>query len=76
MMKKGQSTLEFALVFILAGFLILGLIGLWNWSKNNIPARWGAFEGSRVAAGTKASAGEPEVPYWAPSPADPKYLSR
>jgi hypothetical protein len=76
MIKKGQAILEFALIFIIAAALILGLLSLWRWSKDNILARWGAFESQRVKAGTKGSAGTPEVPFWAGSPGEPKYLSK
>jgi uncharacterized protein (UPF0333 family) len=76
MIKKGQATLEFALVFIIVAFLIIGLLFLWRWSKDNIGARWGAFESQRVKAGTKGTAGQPAVPYYAPSPGEPQYLNR
>ena len=59
MTEKAQATLEFTLVFIIAVALIAGLLNMWVWSKNQIWARQGAYEGSRVAAGTNATAGEP-----------------
>ena len=76
MIKKGQSILEFSLVFIIVAFLIIGLLVLWSWSRDNIGRRWGAFEGSRVHAGTKETAGTPEVPFNALPPGEPNYLSR
>ena len=76
MIKKGQSILEFSLAFIIIVALILGLLSLWEWSKNNIGGRQGAFEGTRVAAGSIGSPGQPEVPYSAGAPADPYYFNR
>jgi Tfp pilus assembly protein PilX len=76
MTKQGQATLEFTLVFIVVVALIMGLLTLWGWSKNNISSRQSAFEGTRVQAGTKESAGVPEVPFNANSPGEPRYLSR
>ena len=74
MTRQAQATLEFALVFIIIAALILGLLSLWAWSKNNIGGRWGAFEDTRVQAGTKASPGEPPTPFHAVSPAEPRLL--
>lgn len=65
MTKRAQATLEFALAFIIMVALIAGLLNLWAWSKNQIGARQGSYEGSRVAAGSKGSPGEPEVSYGA-----------
>ncbi|HNW39389.1 MAG TPA: hypothetical protein PL125_07225 [Candidatus Omnitrophota bacterium] len=76
MNKKAQAVLEFSLMFIIAAVLILGVLALWKWSKDNIGARQGAFEGSRVAAGKKASPGKPEVPFGAGSPKEPYMLNR
>jgi len=76
MKKKAQAILEFSLVFIITAVLILGVLVLWQWSKDNIPARQGAFESTRVVAGKKASPGKPEVPYSAPVPGEPKYLNK
>jgi hypothetical protein len=76
MIRKGQSTLEFSLIFIITAFLIVGLLVLWGWSRDNISARWGAFETSRITAGTKASAGIPEVPFNASNPPEPQMLHR
>jgi hypothetical protein len=63
MIKKAQATLEFVLVFIIAAVLIMGLLRLWKWSKDNIDLRQGAYESSRLMAGKIASPGQPEVPY-------------
>ena len=76
MIKKGQATLEFALVFIIVAALILGLLFLWEWSKTNINWRQGAFEKDRVKAGTKTSAGQPPVSFYAGPPGEPNYLSK
>ena len=76
MIRKGQATLEFALIFIIVAALILGLLVLWKWSKDNIPSRQGEFEGTRVEAGKKLTPGKPEVPFNASSPGEPNYLSR
>lgn len=75
--KKAQAILEFCLMFIVASALILGFLGLWKWSKDNIPARQAAYDGTRVTAGKKASPGSPEpggTVYSAPSPPEPYYL--
>jgi Flp pilus assembly protein TadG len=64
-MKKAQATLEFALAFIVMVALIAGLLNLWAWSKDQIGARQGSYEGTRVAAGSKDSPGDPEVSYGA-----------
>ncbi|MCX5693765.1 MAG: hypothetical protein NT014_01325 [Candidatus Omnitrophica bacterium] len=65
MIRKGQATLEFTLAFIIMVALIAGLLNLWSWSNSQIGGRQGSFEGSRVAAGSKDSPGEPAVPYGA-----------
>jgi hypothetical protein len=75
--KRAQAILEFCLMFIIAAALILGLMGLWRWSRDNIPARQGAFEGSRVTAGKKATPGSPEpydTVFHAGTPGEPHYL--
>lgn len=66
--------MEFSLVFLMVAALIIGILGLWEWSKNNIPSRQGAFEGTRIGAGTKDSPGVPEVPFNADSPGEPGML--
>jgi len=60
-MKKAQATLEFSLIFIIIVALIAGILNLWTWSHNQIGARQGAYEDSRVAAGSKASPGKPST---------------
>ena len=75
MTRKAQATLEFALVFIIVAALILGLLSLWKWSKDNILTRWGLYEIQRKDAGTKAFPGQPEVPFYAGPPGEPKYLN-
>ena len=63
MIRKGQSILEFALIFIIVAALILGLLALWAWSRDNITARQGAYEGTRAQAGKKGSSGEPAISF-------------
>ncbi|MCX5698279.1 MAG: hypothetical protein NTX01_01070 [Candidatus Omnitrophica bacterium] len=70
MIKKGQSILEFALIFIIVTALIMGLLALWSWSKNNILARQGEFESTRMQAGSKDHPGEPAAPFVAVPIAD------
>ena len=59
-MKRAQAVLEFTLVFIIMVLLIGGLLKLWSWSNSSISGVQGAFEGTRLSAGTKGSAGEPD----------------
>lgn len=59
MVKKGQAALEFALAFIIMAALIMGLVNLWAWSKNQLSARQSAYEASRVTAGSKDYSGNP-----------------
>jgi len=61
--RKAQATLEFTLIFIISAVLIMGLLNLWKWSKDNISRRQSAYEDSRVTAGKMASPGQPEVSY-------------
>jgi hypothetical protein len=78
MTKKAQATLEFSLIFILVAALIIGLIGLWRWSVENIPKRQGAFEATRIVAGEKATPGTPEpngTVFSAGTPGEPAMLS-
>ena len=75
MIRKGQSTLEFSLVFVITAFLIMGLLALWVWSKGNIGGRGIAFETSRVGAGSRASPGEPATPFHAATPGEPQMLN-
>lgn len=58
-MKKAQALLEFSLIFIVMVILIGGLLKLWSWSNSNIWGVQGAFESTRVQAGSHGSAGEP-----------------
>jgi len=78
MAKKAQAILEFSMVFILVAALILGLLGLWAWSKDNIPARQDAFEDTRIKAGEKATPGYPECDnrtvFEAGTPGEPRML--
>jgi hypothetical protein len=74
MITKGQAILEFVLVFIIITFLVMGLLGLWRWSHDLIPAREVWFEGTRIEAGKKDSPGVPEVIGNPEPPPDPSYL--
>lgn len=77
MIRKGQATLEFSLIFIIVAFLIMGLIALWKWSEQQIPDRQGAYEGTRISAGKKDTPGTPEpdgTVFQAKEPPEPNYL--
>jgi len=50
--NTGQATLEFTLIFVIMVFLLMGLLGLWKWSSDNIIKRQVAYNGSRVGAGS------------------------
>lgn len=53
-MKKAQATLEFTLIFIVSTALLLGLLGLWKWSSDNIVKRQLDYNAQREKAGHKA----------------------
>lgn len=57
MRMRGQATLEFTLVFIIATALLLGLLGLWKWSSDNIISRQIEYNktAERVNRGTRPS---------------------
>lgn len=57
-MKKAQATLEFTLIFVIMVMLLLGLLGLWKWSSDNIVSRQQNFNASRLQAGS-STPGEP-----------------
>ena len=52
MMNKAQATLEFTLIFVIMVALLMGLLGLWKWSSDNIIKRQVAYNGSRTLAGS------------------------
>ncbi len=58
MRKKAQATLEFTLIFVITVALLLGLLGLWKWSSDNIVKRQLRYNATRVGAGS-SSPGEP-----------------
>jgi hypothetical protein len=62
MVKKGQSIIEYTVVFAIAIILMSAMVSLWSWSLAHLSQREGAFEGTRTQAGKKASPGVPEVP--------------
>ena len=57
-MNKAQATLEFALVFVIIVALLMGLLGLWKWSSDNIVKHQLLYNTTRVGAGS-ATPGEP-----------------
>jgi len=62
-MNKGQATLEFSLVLIITIVLIGGFIGITTWVVGHLVPRQDQYEFDRVGAGTKATAGLPEIGY-------------
>lgn len=50
-MKKAQTTLEFVLFFIIMVALLVGLLGLWKWSSDNIVRRQVGYNTTRPQAG-------------------------
>lgn len=52
--KKGQSSLEVALIFIIIVLLIGGITKIWIWSNNQIVERQLSYNGQRVRAGTSS----------------------
>jgi hypothetical protein len=50
--RKGQSTLETALIFIVLIAFLMGLTNIWIWSNNQIVHRQVEYNNSRVEAGT------------------------
>jgi hypothetical protein len=60
--KKGQSTLELAVVFISMILLMGGMIKIWFWSNNQIVERQLRYNATRVAAGQPLGTGY--TPVW------------
>jgi Flp pilus assembly protein TadG len=73
MNKKGQAVVEFALILIIVVVLIGGFLKLWEWSVDSIRGRRGAYEGSRVVAGSEDSPGGAPIGLGGSAP-DPYYL--
>jgi hypothetical protein len=48
--------LEFAVVFVMAVFLLVGMLSLWKWSSDRIIQRQILYNDSRVKAGTRSPA--------------------
>ena len=57
--NTGQVTLEFTLILVIMVALLMGLLGLWKWSSDNIIHRQSDYNGSRVKAGSISSPGAP-----------------
>lgn len=51
-MKKAQATLEFTVIFVIMVTLLMGLLGLWKWSSDNIVSRQLHYNATRLAAGS------------------------
>jgi len=65
-MKKAQATLEFSLILIIAIALIAGFLAIARWATQRIEPRQAQYEADRLSAGTKATAGQPEIGYYNP----------
>ena len=63
MIKKGQVTLEFALIFVIMIALLAGLISLWKWSSDNIIRRQIDYNATRQTAGSINPGGEMPAKY-------------
>jgi hypothetical protein len=59
MINKAQATLEFTLIFVIMAALVMGLLGLWKWSNDNIVKRQLDYNTTRITAGS-ATPGAPE----------------
>lgn len=57
--STGQATLEFTLIFVIMAALLMGLLGLWKWSSDNIIKRQVDYNEHRVAAGSITTPGIP-----------------
>ena len=63
MTGKGQVTLEFTLVFVIMAALLVGLLGLWKWSSDNIIRRQINYNSTRAQAGQISAGQEPPATY-------------
>jgi len=50
--RKGQSTLETAVIFVVVILLLAGITKMWLWANNQIVQRQLSYNDSRVQAGT------------------------
>lgn len=64
--KKGQSTLEVALTFIMVILLVGGIIKIWLWSNEQIIRRQIKYNETRVSAGTAIDTYKLNWPVYAP----------
>jgi len=60
MKEDAQAMLEFVLVFVIMIALFMGLLGLWQWSSDNIIMRQQRYNATRLPAGS-SSPGEPSA---------------
>lgn len=65
-MKKGQSTLETALVFIMVILLVGGIVNIWFWANNQIVQRQLRYNATRVSAGTATDTYKLNWPVYSP----------
>ncbi len=65
--KKGQSTLEMALAFIVIVLLVGGIVKIWLWSNQQIVERQLRYNATRVQAGTGSDTYEVVWPVYTPS---------
>lgn len=64
--KKGQNTLEVALVFIMIVLLLGGIMKIWLWSNDQIVRRQIKYNETRVGAGTATDSYQLNWPVYAP----------
>ncbi len=64
--KKGQSSLEITLIFIIIVLLIGGITKIWIWSNNQIVERQLSYNSQRVTAGTSSDTYTLLLPDYAP----------
>ncbi|MBU1998271.1 MAG: hypothetical protein ABIG46_00720 [Candidatus Omnitrophota bacterium] len=64
--RKGQSTLETALVLVITFSLVGGIVNIWIWANRQIVERQVRYNNSRVAAGTSSDDYELQWPVYEP----------
>jgi len=64
--RRGQSTLETAIAFIIIVILFGGILKIWFWANNQIIDRQLRFNDSRVAAGTSTDTYTLQWPVYTP----------
>jgi hypothetical protein len=64
--KKGQSTLEMALAFIVIVLLVGGIVKIWLWSNQQIVERQLRYNATRVQAGTGSDSYQTVWPVYKP----------